>query len=316
MVLGFGGGGGCSETSGCARGPWRRETLGTLTTHPENPCICRTNKATNLDCSNRVCFVRQAWYDEGDNRDHPGARSRPGVPYSDIAKSLQATQGGSGAEGDGNGAAAWWLGLWAFLSGGTGLSEPSTTANDSANGHTGNEDGATSPSGSSSSNGNGNGMTMTYGSNGNSNGNGTGYVYDAAAPGTSSSDDTWGKAETRGSVPSAEPSSSNSGTSEGLHLRVEAPGGAAGAAAGNGGSAGGADRQRSGAAATTSGSTGGGAGGWPGGNILHMSRGTQRAVGSFMIITPVGGSRAALRGPGRGSARGSAWVRTRRVVGA
>eukprot|EP00198_Chlamydomonas_reinhardtii_P000359 XP_001689694.1 predicted protein [Chlamydomonas reinhardtii] len=35
----------------------------------------------------------QAWYDEGDHRDHPGARSRPGVPYNTMV-GLVATPGG------------------------------------------------------------------------------------------------------------------------------------------------------------------------------------------------------------------------------
>ncbi|EFJ44999.1 hypothetical protein VOLCADRAFT_94688 [Volvox carteri f. nagariensis] len=46
----------------------------------------------------------QTWYDEGDHRDHPGARSRPGVPYGNIARSPQAAAAAAAAA-EGNGAA-------------------------------------------------------------------------------------------------------------------------------------------------------------------------------------------------------------------
>ncbi|KXZ55276.1 hypothetical protein GPECTOR_3g413 [Gonium pectorale] len=203
----------------------------------------------------------QAWYDEGDARGHPGARSRPGTPYRELALSLQARAAGAAAGtaatavADSNGSASVsgagngsWSGNGASASNGNGVAAPgngrweygSRPVQNAANNYDAVSTGGVSSSGTA------------YSSNGNGHGNGNGLSGGAAS---GLERDGWPMAQYPGPGAASTSSSRESG-------------------GGGGGASGGKPR-----------------GDWAGGNVLHMSRGTQRAVGSFMIITPMGAPR-------------------------
>ncbi|GIM06558.1 hypothetical protein Vretimale_10852, partial [Volvox reticuliferus] len=235
----------------------------------------------------------QAWYDEGDNRDHPGARSRKGVPYGDIAGSLQ----GGARSGTDNSINGRWLGFGALVNPGgradgvnnsisnndTSTSASSSISNNMGHGSMG--------SGSSQGNGNvghgnvtdsgndrimsSNGCSASAAVGGSSSSSSTvhGRVAIDFRGGGSDSDDTRAAAATGATLPGAMGNSNEGDNSSGSR---------------HGGTS-------SSSSSSSSGSDGGGgvhrSDKWPGGNMLHMSRGTQRAVGSFMIITSFGASR-------------------------
>ncbi|GLI60565.1 hypothetical protein VaNZ11_002724 [Volvox africanus] len=235
----------------------------------------------------------QAWYDEGDNRCHPGARSRKGVPYGDIAGSLQAAvtgaavaEGGTGSGTNRSSSNGGWLGFGALinLGGRAGGSKNSS-----------NNTGTSVVVNSSSSSSNDRGLVSAGRSQNNGNVDLTGNRNDGITSSNGCSIPTAGGG-----------SSSSSGAGDGRVVMDVRSGGsnsgdpctavATGVALAGVTSSSNENGSSGGSSSSSSSSSDGGGGvhpgnQWPGGNVLHMSRGTQRAVGSFMIITPFGAPR-------------------------
>ncbi|GFR39648.1 hypothetical protein Agub_g114 [Astrephomene gubernaculifera] len=272
----------------------------------------------------------QAWYDEGEARDHPGSRRRPGVPYGGILRwpvqelEVCAPSGGSGASGGcatsgsgeaGAGGSSSGAGSGAADSNGRGSGGVPAGKEAACSNGVGSGSSCTNGDSSSSSNNNGNDHGSV--SNASSNGRGSGMSLGGAALGQRIAEQ-----EACGRHPASasscgcndSPSCSNGRTSKydngnGNNTIGNGKGLACdrGSIAHSGGdattsSSSNTNTNSSSNSSSLHGRNGGSSssgrlGGrfnsskWPGGNVLHMSRGTQRAVGSFMIITPVGAPR-------------------------
>ncbi|KAG2493115.1 hypothetical protein HYH03_008778 [Edaphochlamys debaryana] len=172
----------------------------------------------------------QAWFDEGDTRDHPGARSRPAVPHGDVQESVQSALARAKVAA-------------AVAAAAVAAAEPASPAEGN---------GASSSSAAP--------LAAALAAANSASGNGVGPQ---PVPSSSS---------VVGVAVAPQPVASTSGG-----------GGAEAAAAA-------AVAKLPLVKARVRGDTGL-AESWPGSNVLRMSRGTQRAVGSMMIITPVGASR-------------------------